>query len=446
MVDFYDIRVLKGSHTTIVLDNGKIEEISSNFSRGAAIRALERGSWGFVSTDNIDSIEDSLESAKRLAEQTNKKTPKSGIKLAPIDTPDSKYSLKPLKDPKDIALDEKIKLLKDLEKTSKVKGVKSTHCVYTEFSGILHYQNSEGIDCEYEITRTGFIIVAVASSNGIYQVGRESRFGVCGFELFDKYNAYEIAEHAGNTAVDLLKAKTPLCGLNPVLLDQELAGVFIHEAVGHATEADLILEGSSILENKINTKIGSSLITVYDDPTLREYGYYPFDAEGAPSKKNTLIENGVLKTYLHSRETAFKLKGMPGNARAQGYSPPIVRMSNTYLAPDTENNYTFEELLEEIKNGIYLKGSRGGQVNTGEGIFQFNAEMGYIIENGELKDMLRDVSLSGHTLEILKKVTAVGNDLEFDSGNCGKNGQLVPISDGSPHIIVSSALVGGDKG
>jgi len=219
-----------------------------------------------------------------------------------------------------------------------------------------------------------------------------------------------------------------------------MLSLFIHEAVGHAVEADHVLEGNSILAGKIGERIASPLITVYDDPSLHEYGYYPFDDEGAESRRTTVIENGVLKSFLHSRETAGKLGGESRNARAQGYARPVIRMSNTFIAPDSMK---FEEMLGELKNGIYLKGSRGGQVNPGEGVFQFNAERGFIVKNGEIATPLRDVSLSGHTLEILNNVSALGNDLEMNSGRCGKAGQLVPVSDGAPHVLVRRATVGG---
>ncbi len=286
----------------------------------------------------------------------------------------------------------------------------------------------------------GFAISAVAQSEGIYQIGRESRFGVIGFEFFKKHNAFELARKAADTAVELLSAKTPKAGTYPVILDQELAGVFIHEAVGHAVEADHVLEGNSILTGKIGEQIASPLITVYDDPSLHEYGYYPFDDEGAESKRTTLIEDGVLKSFLHSRESAGQLGGVSRNSRAQGYARPVIRMSNTFIAPD---GMKFEEMLAELKDGIYLKGSRGGQVNPGEGVFQFNAERGFMVENGEITMPLRDVSLSGHTLEILNNVAAVGNDREMNSGRCGKAGQLVPVSDGAPHVLVRKAMVGG---
>jgi len=120
----------------------------------------------------------------------------------------------------------------------------------------------------------------------------------------------------------------------------------------------------------------------------------------------------------------------------------VVRMSNTYIAP-AKDGWKLPEILEEMKDGVYLLGSRGGQVSTAEGVFQFNAKRGYLVEEGEIRSLLRDVSLSGHILEILEKVKAVGDDLKFNSGRCGKSGQLVPVSDGSPHLLIEEATVGG---
>lgn len=311
--------------------------------------------------------------------------------------------------------------------------------MYLESEFKIEYRSSDGLECTYELLNVGFAVSAVASENGVYQAGRESRFGY-GYELFEKENVMELAGRAGNTAVELLKAKTPKGGEMPVLLDQELAGVFAHEAVGHASEADLVLEGDSILENRIGEQIASPLVTIVDDPTLHEFGYYPFDAEGVQSRRTEIIRDGIFNSYLHSRETAAKLGGIPGNCRAQGYSMPVVRMSNTFV---DNGKAKFEEMLEEIRDGMYLIGSRGGQVNTGEGIFQFNAEKGYLIKDGELTELIRDVSLSGKTLEILNHITLVGNDLKMTAGRCGKAGQLAPVSDGSPHLAISKVLVGG---
>ncbi len=438
-IKFYDCRVIEGSSTSITLDNGKIEEISRNFSRGAGVRALCGGSWGFTAVEGDIDLKKGVEAASKLAFSMNSSTPKEEVELAAINSPEIKNLPEIRIDPRDIAIEEKVDLLKSIETSAKVDGVHNTKVMYLESEFKIEYRSSDGVECEYELLNVGFAVSAVASENGLYQAGRESRFGY-GYELFEKENVLEIAARAGKTAVELLKAKTPKGGEIPVILDQELAGVFAHEAVGHASEADLVLEGDSILENRIGEQIASPLITIIDDPTLHEFGYYPFDAEGAQSRRTEIIRDGIFNSYLHSRETAAKLGGTPGNCRAQGYSMPVVRMSNTFI---DNGDAKFEEMLEDVRNGMYLIGSRGGQVNTGEGVFQFNAEKGYLIRNGELTELVRDVSLSGKTLEILNHITLVGNDLKMTAGRCGKAGQLAPVSDGSPHIAISKALVGG---
>jgi TldD protein len=439
-MDFYDTRIIKSVSTAVILDNGEIREISNNFSSGAAVRVLSSGSWGFVSQDNPENLDGALHSAERLAEAARNRCPRSPIKFAPIEKPGLLNLPRVRENPLDIPVDDKVKLLAEIEKNARMEGIKSTSAVYSESFINVRYSSSEGFDCEYTLNRIGFSISAIAYSEGIYQIGRESRFGVSGFEFFKKHDAFALARKAASTALQLLSAKAPKAGTYPVILDQELAGVFIHEAVGHAVEADHVIEGNSILAGKIGEAIASPLITVYDDPSLHEFGYYPFDDEGAESKRTTVIQDGVLRSFLHSRETAGLLGGTSRNSRAQGYARPVIRMSNTFIAPD---GMKFEEMLGELKNGIYLIGSRGGQVNPGEGVFQFNAERGFIVENGEITTPLRDVSLSGHTLEILNNVAAVGNDLEMNSGRCGKAGQLVPVSDGAPHVMVRKAVVGG---
>ncbi|MDW7731687.1 MAG: TldD/PmbA family protein [Methanolobus sp.] len=439
-VDFFDSKIIEGTTTSIILDNGNIKEVSVNYTKGAGIRALSGGSWGITSADGDFDLDKAIRAAAELAIGMNERSSKEKVEIMDITKPVVSNLPKVKVDPRDISLEEKVTLLSEIGKRAKLDDISSVSAVYSESTYKIMYSDSTGIDGEYDITRTGFAISAVASRNGIYQAGRESRFGVTGYELFEKHDAFGLAESAAKTALQLLDARPAKGGAMPVILDPELAGVFAHEAVGHASEADLVLEGSSILENRIGQEIASPLINVIDDPTLHEYGYFPFDDEGAQSEKTVVIKDGVLNSYLHSRETAAKLGGKPGHSRAQGHSRPIVRMSNTYIDNGTSK---FEEMLEEIGNGVYLIGSRGGQVNTGEGVFQFNAEKGYLIENGELTTLLRDVSLSGKTLEILNNVKMVGDDLKMNSGRCGKGGQLVPVTDGSPHLMVSEALVGG---
>ena len=434
--EFNDVRILRGSRTRIVLDNGKLEEISQAPFQGAAVRALYNGAWGFVTTDRIDGLNEEIDLAKRIARKIDRH---EELRLA--EAPAGKSIVVPVKkDPRNLSLEEKVALLREIEDAAKVKGVSSTQAVYSELEMSAHYSSSEGLDLESKTTRMGFMVSAVAHRDGLYQTDGEGRSGVGGLELFDREDPVALAREVGETAVLLLDAQAPKGGTYPVVLDQELAGVFAHEAVGHATEGDIILAGDSCLEGKLGEKIASTLVTVKDDPSLMLNGYYPFDDEGSLAQETVLVEKGVLKSFLNSRETAARLGGVPRNARSEGMDRPVVRMSNTYIA---NGDWKLEEILEELGNGVYLAGSRGGQVSTGEGVFQFNAKSGYLVEDGEKTQLLRDVSLSGKILETLLHVKAVGNDLKYNSGRCGKSGQLVPVSDGSPHLLVAQATVGG---
>ncbi len=440
--DFYDIRLLRSSGLSIFIDNGEIEEISNSCTQGIACRALVNGSWGFTSSDHIKDTDSALSSAVRLASRTHAKSPRPDIELAAVAPPVIQDLPLLEKDPGEVSIEEKVELLMEIYKRAKIPDVSSASVIYSESVTEEEYKNSEGVETQYSLVRCGFAVTAVASQNGVFQMGRESRFDVCGFELFDKHDPLELGLRAGTTAVELLSANLPKGGRTPVILDQELAGVFIHEAVGHAAEADHVIEGNSILTGMVGSKIATPCINVIDDPTMHGFGYYPHDDEGVGSVPTEIIKDGILKSFLHSRETTTLLPGTgrPGHSRAQGLSRPVIRMSNTYIENDDSN---LDEMLSEINSGIYLMGSRGGQVNPGEGVFQFNAERGFMIEDGELTTPLRDVSLSGHTLDILMNIKLVGNDMKMNSGRCGKAGQLVPVTDGSPHILVSEATVGG---
>ena len=342
----------------------------------------------------------------------------------------------------DVSVEEKIEAMKEANQAGQLDSIQSINISYSEAESTNLLISTEGTNIITNNNRVIFSMNSVASNGEVMQIGHKSLGGVQGFELIKKADLEEFGRNISNKAISLLDAKTPPSGNFPVILDSELTGVFIHESLGHASEADIILQNDSILKNKLNEKIGSELVTVVDDATYEDgFGYYPYDVEGTKTEKNVLVENGVLKSVLSSRETAKKLgRKSSGNARSIIKDQPIVRMSNTYIAPGES---TVDELFEDTSEGIYLKGSRGGQVDTGRGIFQFNAVEAYIIENGELGNHLRDVSLSGSTLDILTNVTGVANDLKFGVGFCGKDGQTAPVGDGGPHIRVSQATVGG---
>lgn len=437
-VEYADIRVKNSVNNSIILKDGKIDNIDTGINYAIGIRVLQNGAWGSAFTSEIDKVEQAAQNATTIANQL-----KSDVKLTQTNPQEDIVKSKAKIKIQDITIEDKIDTMKELHKISQLDKIQSTNISLSEAQSSDLIISSEGTNILSDNNRTVLSMNAVASNGEVMQIGHKSLGGVQGFEIINNADLESFATGISQKAISLLDAKTPPSGDFPVILDPELAGVFIHEALGHASEADIILQNDSILKGKLGQKIGSELVTVIDDASIETgFGYYPYDVEGTKSEKTTLVENGVFKSVLSSRETASKVGDgeSSGNARSSVSNKPLVRMSNTYIKP---GDSSFDELIEDLPNGIYLKGSRGGQVDTGKGIFQFNAVEAYNIENGELGTHLRDVSLSGTTLDILNNITGVGSDFNLSVGFCGKDGQTVPVGDGGPHIRVSKATVGG---
>ena len=438
-VDYLDIRAGKGNSTSIIMKDNKIQEINTGIDIGVRLRVLNNGAWGFAFTSDLAKIDEIAETAIKLSNVL-----KGDVELADSVTVEDKVKT-PRKIPlSTLDIDEKKEIVSDASKSASINNVVSTTVSYSDSESRSVFINSEGSSIIMDETRVGLFLNAAASSGEVIQFGHGSIGGAKGFEALNDQDIEKFGREIGEKASRLLEAKTPPSGKFQIITDNELTGVFIHEALGHAVEADLILQNDSILKGKINHQIGSDIVNIVDDASNMDgFGYYAYDGEGVKTKKNQLVNNGELVSLLSSRETGSKLDiPSSGNARSIISEQPIVRMSNTYLEP---GDMSFEELIEDISNGIYLKGSRGGQVDTGKGIFQFNAAESFMIENGEVIDPLRDVSLSGNVLETLKNVDAIGEDFKLGIGFCGKSGQTAPVGDGGPHIRILDATVGGSS-
>ncbi len=434
-VDYADIYAGNGNNTNIVMKDNKVQEINN----GARIRVLNNGAWGFAYTNDLNKLEEISKTAIKIS-----KSLKGNVKLAETEIIKDKVKTPRKISVNDVDIDEKKELMADANKSALIDNVISTTLNYQDSESETAIVTSEGTEIIQNETRVGLWLNTVASSGNLIQFGHGSLGGVKGYEVLKDADIESFGRKVGEKAVRLLNANTPPSGKFPIITDNELTGVFIHEALGHAVESDLILQNDSVLKDKLGDVIGSDIVNIFDDPSNKNgFGYYEYDVEGVKTSKNQLVENGKLISLLSSRESASELDmKSSGNARSAISDQPIVRMSNTYLEP---GDNTFEELIEDIPEGIYLKGSRGGQVDTGKGIFQFNAVESYKIENGEIGQELRDVSLSGNILETLKNVDAIGNDFKFSVGFCGKNGQIAPVGDGGPNTRILNAMVGGSN-
>jgi len=439
---YYDVRRVRGETTHIDIDNTRIEQAGSVFYDTALIRVLGPFGWGVLSVDGED-VGDLIKREALPAEYIQKALGAATLtneRIEIAETPSDIRTVPGMKvDPREISLEEKSDILLDIEKHARKDEIVSTRIGYIEKGEKVSFASSHGEAYEYELVRSGFSVMAISKRGSLSQMGYNRDHTISGIDLQTKHH---LAAEAAETAIKLLDAKPAKGGQMKAILDPELAGVFAHEAVGHAAEGDLVKEGSSILQNHIGERIGPKGLTVIDDPTLEYFGFCPIDDEGTKTECTEIISDGIMHAYLHSKETlaADIGYGIAGHSRAMPGDIPIVRMSNTFIAA---GDCAYDELVEICKDGILLMGSRGGQVDPGRGIFQFNAEYGYMIKNGELSQMVRDVSLSGEILTTLHAITHIGNDLKLSPGYCGKSGQSVPVSDGAPHILLSDAVVGG---
>ncbi len=429
--------------TSFTMKEGRVEAAKQGIESGVALRVLVNGAWGFASVGSTDpaTLSDAVSDACEMARaaSTRMRTP---IKLAPTAVVVDRVQAKSKKNPADLSIEEKIETATQTTKVAMQldKRVKSCTVDYLDLTGTSHFATNEGTYIEQHKLYVWSKITASALQNGVFTFSREELGSTSGYELFDVETPEAVGERLSKRAVNQLRAKAPKGGNFPVVLGPNVVGVFVHEAFGHLAEADLALAGGVLADN-LGKKIGSDLVTFYDDGTAEgAFGSFKYDDEGVAAKKTLLIKDGVVTGLLHNRETAQKFNAEPtGNARAEDFRvEPIIRMRNTYMAP---RNHSFEELLEGVNEGYFFKSFRGGQANL-DGTFQVGIQEAYEIVNGELGEPVREASISGSTLGTLLKVDAVGKDFELDSGRCGK-GQTAFIGDGGPHIRVSEVTVGG---
>ncbi|NHJ47896.1 MAG: TldD/PmbA family protein [Asgard group archaeon] len=445
--DFIDIRLQKGSGILATIQNGRPEQINYEIEKGVGVRALIDGGWGFVSLVGFDleKIKNAVQKTIKIARATAKKTTEKGV--MPEDYVFvGKHKAEFRKDPRDVSIEEKYSIVEEYEKVTREYSdrIVSTNASLKEWYQHELIVNNLGTQVESEYGNINIACMATSRDGDVMQNVYTAMGTTNGWDEIERLNVTESGTNLAKKAVELLTAKTPPSGKMDIVMDQSLVGVYIHESFGHAEEADAILGKDSILEGKMGQKIGCELIDVYDDPTIPGLrGSYVYDSEGTKTSRRQLVDKGVQVGHLHSLETAAKMNVEPnGAARAMNFNfRPVVRMGNTYI--DAGDN-SFDELLEAVKDGVYLVDSFGGYVDTAKGEFYFSAQGGYLIENGELSDPIQNVSMSGLCLEVLQRTIAVGKDLKFDfPGSCGKYSQWIPVHAGGPPIAVKQIVVGG---
>ncbi|HML03841.1 MAG TPA: TldD/PmbA family protein [Candidatus Bathyarchaeia archaeon] len=431
-----DVIQLRGQERTVTIcsvRNGTVEEFSSITLKGVGIRVFVDGkSWGFSSTNRLDkeSLKGTFTDAVKLARAT------SALKKARISLPPVKAStanvVVPVKKPlKDFSSEDVVRIASDAYKGTKATGptIASAELTFVGLEDDKYFLGNEGIRVSEHATRVLLIAMVMARSEGTIAPASENLGHTGGLELFDKTPPETFGRTVAEKAMSLLKAKKPPSGRFRVVIHPTLCATLLHEAIGHPLEADIAMAGGGF-DDQISRLVSSKLITIYDDGCVPGgLGYFPFDDEGVECKHTVLLENGVLKSFMHDRTSAALASATPtGNAHAWDYSAePLIRQTNIGIEA---GDFALEEMIEDVKEGLFLEGTFGGQADA-NGDFTFGFRSARWIHHGELGEELRGANVAGNAIEVFKTIDAVGKEATLRPGACGKGqwaiqGRVVP--------------------
>ena len=441
-VDFLAIRVEESEGTNILLRGDKLETLSEGISIGGQVRACYKGGWGFAAFNQLSAlaerVEEAISAAKIVGEEETL--------LAAVDPVQAVCQL-PLTrtDPRQVPLAEKKALCDRYNQIlrSYDEHITTTLVRYGDSTQRIILATSDGTLIEQSWADIEMRFSATARDGEIVQTGRETTGSRKAYE--DLANLDEQVQGAAKRAVDALWLPSVKGNTYTVVIDPILTGLFVHEAFGHLSEADMLYENPDLLEvMSMGRRFGPKELQIFDGAAPQGHrGSYFYDDEGTPATTTQLIKDGVLVGRLHSRETAGKLGEKPtGNARCLNYHyPPIVRMTNTWIERGTT---PVKELFNGIKEGVYACNWSGGMTN-GE-MFTFSAGEAWMIRDGKLAEQVRDVTLSGNVFKTLANIEAIGDDFYWDeSGGCGKGGQSgLPVGCGGPSLRIRDVVVGGE--
>jgi TldD protein len=443
-LDYYDIRIEDNQSSVINIQNKIIKNVNENYISGVGIRIYKNQKLGFCSTNNINNYKEIIDKCIKDTLKTNKKTKlnefaekKINCKIKYTDFKNidiSKKSKELQKINIDFLKEQKInknniKILNSnlvyIEKLRKKYFINSNSYIYQEDPHIIMYSSITGMKndvIENSNHRIGFL-------GGLEKINFKQKE-----DLLFKNNL---------KVQELLNSKPCPAIKSNILITPQISDLLAHECIGHAAEADVIINNSSIL------KIGQVLsnnkdITVIDDPTLKEFGYYKYDDEGIIAKPRTIIKKGVVNEYLTNIESAGELNMKSnGAARSESFNKmPIVRMSNTYFK---EGKDKYKDILKEF-NGYLLDGLAGGEVDPSIGTFMFGIKKAYKMKKGKILEKYKQASISGNILNYLKNIELLSNKVgKFDFGFCGKNAQTAFVSGSGPYMKINNAIIGGTK-
>lgn len=442
--DYADLYFEHTINSSISLRDGEVNRTSSNIDYGVGVRVVIGDQTGYAYVENT-ALPDMLRAARTAAGIAQ--TPRQSNPVNINETRFPNY-YKIGKSWEDVSVNEKKTFIERLnarifEMDARV--IKATVSLNHSTSYILFF-NSEGI-LSWDYRPMAIMYGGCTmEQNGKIENGFASRAYRKGFEFLNDDLIETLAHESVSQTVLMFEAVKPKGGEMPVVMGAGGSGILLHEAIGHAFEADFNRKNVSIFSDLLGKSICNSNINVVDDGTIEfARGAINFDDEGIESQKTYIVRNGILESYLHDRISAKYYGVKPtGNGRRQSFRHvPMPRMRVTYME---SGNMTNEDMIASVKQGVYVDNFSNGQVQIGAGDFTFYVKTGYLIENGKLTQPIKDINIIGNGPKALADITMVGNNLKIDesSWTCGKDGQSMPVGQGLPSVLVSKLTVGGE--
>lgn len=441
--DYADVFVEKRRVYNLRLEEERIEENTSGSEVGAGIRVIRKESVSYAYTNDL--AEASLVETARIAGAAAKggaavEVPGSSCRLLPVLEEHPCEEL-----PDSLPREKKVELLRRADQAAREKGRSIVQVVVLLGEGRqdILVANSLGEVVEDRRIRVRMVVQAVAAGDGEIQTGHESPGILGGYELFQEFPPEKLGGLAAEQAITMLEAGPAPTGPMAVVIANATGGVLFHEACGHSLEADAVYKRASVFAGRMGETVASPLVNAYDDATLpKRWGSFSYDDEGSRAARTPLIEKGVLRSFINDRRRSMR-DGVPatGNGRRQSYRHvPVPRMTNTFIEAGDAGR---EGIIADTPLGLYARKLGGGEVNPVTGDFIFAVTEGYMIRKGEVAEAVKGATLIGNGPRVLADIDAVADDLDFDTGMCGKDGQAVPVSTGQPTLRVREMVVGG---
>lgn len=438
--DYADIRYEDMKETIISLNRNELVQVSSNSTDGFVLRVLKNGGLASVSFTKLEDSEKAIKTVIQNAEIVSKV--KKKVSLEKVEVVKDSFKPELIEDPRNITIEEKMEIVKRYsEIILNNEKIVNSSLKYTETIREKNFINTEGTEVSEELV-TLSISGLITSKDG--NVIQNVRVGVGSSDGFKRLrDRDDVFENKKKIVVDLLNAEPVKSGVYNVILNNSIAGVFTHEAFGHFSEADIIEEHPTLREKmKLGLRLGNEIVNIVDDPTIpNQLGFYKYDDEGVRAERVQLMKNGILTGRLHSRRTAADFGEKPnGHCVAEDYKyAPIVRMGTIFIEPGDRKK---EELFEILKEGLYICDAKGGQT-AGEN-FTFGAQYGYVVKNGKIERMIREINIVGNLFKTLENIKYIADDIKLgETGGCGKGQTNIRSCHGSPHIIIEGVVIGG---